>query len=160
MRLIGFLLFGYLPILGGMLTEVDAWYRALDKAPWHPPGWVFGPAWTLLYLTIGLSLWRLDRARGGLGGRVWALLIVHHALNAGWTPVFFGLQRPALALAVLTALFACILILWRTMWRHDRCAAVLWTPYTCWVAFATSLNAWIVFANQGGPPLTSQGLSS
>lgn len=147
MRLLGFILLGYLPILGGLAAGPGAWYDDLAKAPFHPPGWVFGPAWALLYLLIGLSLWRLDRSEGGFDHRRWGLVAVHHLLNAAWTPLFFALHSPALALADIVLLLVAIVALWIPMLRKDRGAAVLFVPYLLWVLFATALNAWIVALN-------------
>ncbi len=72
----------------------DAWYAALVKPAWNPPGWVFGPVWTTLYLLMGTAAWLVWR-RGGWGAqrRPLGWFAAQLALNALWTPLFFGFQR-------------------------------------------------------------------
>ncbi len=40
------------------------WYRRLRKPPWQPPGFVFGPVWTVIYAPIAASM-LVVRRRGG-----------------------------------------------------------------------------------------------
>ena len=84
----------------GAIAPPGAWYAGLAKPPFNPPNWVFGPAWTTLYLMIAVATWRLWRAPAS-PARTRALRLngVQLALNALWTPIFFGLQLPGLALA-------------------------------------------------------------
>ena len=137
-------------VLGGGLaigwaTRPDAWYAALAKPPFNPPNWVFAPVWSLLYVMIavaGARTWvhGLDR-----GFALWAAQLV---LNFAWTPVFFGLHRPGLALVIIVALLAAILAFIVARWHADRISAVLFLPYAAWVAFASLLNASIVMLNE------------
>jgi tryptophan-rich sensory protein len=106
---------------------------------------VFAPVWSLLYVMIAVAgartwLHGLDR-----GFALWAAQLV---LNFAWTPVFFGLHRPDLALAIIAALLAAILAFIVTRWHADRISAVLFLPYAAWVAFASLLNASIVMLNE------------
>ena len=76
-----------------------------------------------------------------------ALWVAQMALNFAWTPAFFLLHRPALALAIVMALLAVILAFIWTRWTADRVSALLFIPYAAWVAFAMLLNAAIVVLN-------------
>lgn len=124
-------------VIGG-LTAPDGWYAALAKPWFNPPNWIFAPAWTVLYVLIGIAGWRVWRLpeRGGALG-VW---IVQLALNFSWTPVFFRLHQIGAALAVVLALLVAILAFIALAWRRDRTAALLFVPYAAWVAFASTLN--------------------
>jgi tryptophan-rich sensory protein len=137
--------------VGGAATSrsVGDWYESLDRAPWNPPSWLFGPAWTVLYVLMAIAAWLV--ARDGLDGSgvlvALALYAVQLALNLGWSIVFFGLRRPGLALLVIAALFVAIAATAIAFYEISPTAAWLLAPYLAWVAFAASLNAWIVFAN-------------
>jgi benzodiazapine receptor len=129
----------------GLTNMPGPWYEGLQKPWFNPPNWVFGPAWTLLYILIAVAGWRI----WGIGpARTARLLwIVQLVLNFAWTPVFFGLRQPGVALVVVLALLAANIAFIVAAWRHDRMAALLFVPYVAWVAFATLLNAVIVVLN-------------
>ena len=126
----------------GMSTAPSAWYAALQKPPFNPPNWVFAPVWTLLYIAIAIAGARSYERGSGL-----ALWVTQLVLNFVWTPVFFGLHRPAAALAVVVALLAATLAFVATQWSADRIGALLFVPYAAWVAFAALLNISIVALN-------------
>ena len=127
-------------VLGSRATlpALAEWYPALRKPPWTPPGWVFGPAWTLLYPVIavaGWMAWREGRARFGP-----LLFLLQLALNAAWPWLFFAQRRPDLALVCIVALWVAILGTIVAFWRSSRGAAILLVPYLAWVGFAAALN--------------------
>ena len=124
------------------------WYAALDKPPWQPPGWAFGPAWTTLYALIAAGSARaLDRATPAERRSLGTALGVNLVLNTGWTWVFFTGHRPRWALAEILVLEASTLDLVRRTGRVDPVAARLLTPYAAWVGFATALTASIARRN-------------
>jgi translocator protein len=129
----------------GYLTAPGAWYAGLEKPWFNPPAWVFGPAWTTLYILIAIAgwmVWRRDRA--GLPMKLWWAQL---ALNFAWTPAFFGARQIGLALAIVLALLGVILVFIATAWREHRMAALLFLPYAAWVAFASTLNGAIFALN-------------
>jgi len=126
----------------GAVARPDGWYAALAKPPFNPPNWVFAPVWSLLYVMIAVAGARTYERAGGF-----ALWLAQMALNFAWTPAFFLLHRPAVALAIVVALLFVILAFIRTRWTADRVSALLFVPYAAWVAFATLLNAAIVVLN-------------
>jgi translocator protein len=129
----------------GYLTAPGAWYSALAKPAFNPPAWVFGPVWTLLYVLIAVAGWRLwRRAPDSWAMRLWWAQL---ALNFLWSPVFFAAHRVDLALDVIALLFAAIVGVIATAWKHDRVVAALFLPYAAWVAFASALNVSIFALN-------------
>lgn len=126
-----------------------AWYRGLDKAPWDPPGWAFGVAWSILYVLMAVAAWLV--LRRGLGRPLvragLSLHLLQLALNLAWTGIFFGAQRPVLALLDLVALAVVVAVMAAVFRRVSRAAAWLQLPYLAWLLLAISLNAWIVAAN-------------
>jgi benzodiazapine receptor len=134
----------------GLATPPGEWYASLAKPAWTPPPWVFGPAWTALYLMMAVAGWRLWRRRDARPREARVALVlfaVQLALNFLWTPVFFGMQAPGLALVVIFLLFAAIVATILAAWQACRTAAVLLVPYLVWVAFASALNAAIWWMN-------------
>lgn len=117
------------------------WYASLKKPSWNPPNWIFGPVWTVLYTVMAIAAWLVWK-RGGFAVQTVALSLFLAQLffNALWSPLFFGLHRPALA-------FADILLLWLTLlgtifafWKVRPVAGALLLPYLVWVTFASALN--------------------
>jgi benzodiazapine receptor len=103
---------------------------------------VFAPVWLLLYVMIAVAGARTYERVSGF-----ALWVVQLVLNFSWTPAFFLLHRPAVALVIVAALFVVILVFIWTRWTVDRVSALLFVPYAAWVAFAALLNAAIVVLN-------------
>ncbi len=127
----------------GTQTTPGAWYQSLAKPSFTPPNWLFGPVWTTLYLIIGWVGARAWLTRGDRG--VWGLQMV---LNFAWSPVFFGLQAPREALAIIAALLATVVLFIIRQWKRDPLSAKLFIPYAAWLMLATSLNVGIVTMNQ------------
>jgi translocator protein len=129
----------------GYLTAPGDWYAALETPPFNPPGWVFGPAWTTLYVLIAVAGWRILQAHAGsVTMKLWWAQL---ALNFAWSPAFFALQQIGLALVIILMLLATILAFIATAWRRDKLAAWLFVPYAAWVAFASTLNGAILVLN-------------
>lgn len=129
----------------GFWARPDGWYAHLNKPSFNPPDWVFAPVWTVLYIMIAIAGWRVFlRAPGGAAMALWAVGL---ALNFMWSPAFFRLRAPALALAVVLSLLAVNVAFFVTSWPLDRAAALLFVPYVVWVAFASLLNAAVVRLN-------------
>jgi tryptophan-rich sensory protein len=119
----------------------DAWYVQLHKPAWNPPNWVFAPVWSTLYLCMGLSaglVWR----RGGFKAQKapLALFVVQLLLNGLWTPLFFGMHRIDLALAIICLLWGYVLMTIKAFLRTSPLAAWLLLPYLAWISFAGILN--------------------
>ncbi len=137
--------------LGGAASTsgLRDWYDGLDRAPWNPPGWVFGPAWTVLYALMAVAAWLV--ARTGLDQRTvqvaLALYGAQLALNLAWSLLFFGARAPGWALADIVALVALVAAATIAFWRIDATAGWLLVPYLAWIVFATTLNVWIVLRN-------------
>ena len=137
--------------LGGLFTASSvnsSWYLELEKPAFNPPGWVFGPVWTLLYASMAVAVWDVWRAnpRARLA---FALFAIQLALNVGWSAAFFGLRSPGLALMEIVVLLIAIAATIYAFRQHRRRAALLMVPYFAWVSFAAVLNASIWWLNRG-----------
>lgn len=137
--------------LGGLATSrgLRDWYDGLDRAPWNPPGWVFGPAWTVLYVLMAVAACLI--ARTGLDHRAvqvaLLLYLAQLAVNLAWSWLFFGARAPGWALADIVLLCFLVAATIAAFWRVDTTAAWLLVAYLAWILFATSLNVWIVLRN-------------
>ncbi|QYY34920.1 TspO/MBR family protein [Ruficoccus sp. ZRK36] len=132
-------------LIVGFAFEGATWYNYLNKPSFTPPGWLFAPVWTLLYVCIGIAGARVFTQAIHPGVRMlWAALLV---LNFLWTPVFFGLHWMGAALVIAGLMTAGIVLFIALCWRRDRVAAWLFVPYALWNGFATVLNASIVHLN-------------
>jgi len=143
-----------LPALGGWLlitfafaaigayasAQAGAFYMALDRPSWAPPAWLFGPAWSVLYLMMAIAAWRVQRATTPDNARPALLLyLVQLVANALWTWLFFAWQRGAWAFVEIMLLWLLIAATIIAFGRRDRIAGLLLVPYIGWVSFATCL---------------------
>ena len=141
--LVGWLLVAFAAAAVGGFASAGAgeFYRELVRPSWAPPGWLFGPVWSVLYLLMGVAAWLVWRARGFAGARSALLLfVVQLAANALWTWLFFVLRHGGLAFAEILVLWALILVTIGLFWRVSRAAATLLLPYLAWVSFASVLT--------------------
>jgi benzodiazapine receptor len=139
-RLVLWLIAAFVPAAIGAPFPAPDYYRRLNKPAWAPPPWIFGPVWTLLYAMIGTSAWLVSR-RGGSGTRTalglwWAQL----ALNAAWTPIFFGARNRGLALVEILATWVVIVATTIAFFTRRATAGLLLLPYLAWVTFASALS--------------------
>jgi len=129
----------------GFFTVPGEWYAGLVKPAFNPPGWLFGPVWTVLYVCIAIAGWRIwQRDRGGWPMKLWWGQL---GLNFFWSPIFFGAHNVGLALVVILLMLSAIIAFIAATSRHDRVAAWLFVPYAAWVAFASLLNGSIFALN-------------
>lgn len=122
----------------GSQFQPGEWYTLLEKPSWNPPGWIFAPVWTLLYILMGIAAWMVWKERG-FTPPVY-LFIGQLALNAFWSYLFFGAHRPDLAFFEIALLFLCILATTVLFWKVRASAGALLLPYLLWVSFASILN--------------------
>ncbi len=150
------LILWYLPVLcvqiiSGRITigSIGPWYRNLNKGCWTPPAWVFGPAWTLLYILMTLSVWMIYRTKSTKSRHRIAFFFFFSQLiaNALWSFLFFKLHMPGWALVDLGLLIFLIVITFIYFFRIHRLAALLLLPYLMWTIYAFSLNAAIWWLN-------------
>lgn len=122
----------------------NAWFDALVKPPFMPPGWAFGVVWPILYALLGIALaiviveppsQRRSLALALFGGQL--------ALNFVWSPIFFAAHDMSLAKIVIFVMAALAAAAARQFLHLRRAAGLLMTPYLAWLVFAAVLNATI-----------------
>ena len=135
--------------IGGALTEIGPWYTSLVKPSWQPPDWVFGPVWTLIYITTGIAGVRAWRLGDASQRRLFVIaLLINCMLNVLWSLLFFKMHRPDLALIEVVALWLSIVPLILLPLRYSPRSSLLMLPYLAWVSVAAYLNLTIVRLNE------------
>lgn len=141
--LLGWLLLAFAAAaVGGFASAgAEAFYGELVSPSWAPPGWLFGPVWSVLYVLMGIAAWLVWRVRGFAGGKSALLVFVFQlAANALWPWVFFVWHRGCLAFAEILLLWLLIAATIGLFWRISRLSAALLLPYLAWVSFASALT--------------------
>jgi tryptophan-rich sensory protein len=122
-----------------------AFYAQLDKPRWAPPAWLFGPAWTVLYVTMAVAAWRVWRTYGfGDAQLALGLYVVQLALNAAWSWFFFVRRSGVQAFVECTMLWMAVAATMIAFAQLDPVAGLLFVPYLAWVSFAAALT-WSVW---------------
>jgi benzodiazapine receptor len=122
----------------GAIFPPGTWYRNLNTPVWTPPDWLFPVAWMVIYVCMAYAGARAAiLPDNGVAMALWSLQI---ALNALWTPVFFGLRRIKAGMGVLAALWMSVAAAMAALWSMDWIAGLLFVPYLCWVTVAAALN--------------------
>lgn len=143
-----FLNFGGLALGNYLMNNgpVSEWYTSLNQAPWTPPGWVFGVAWTLIMICFSIYLVKLFQQQNSL--RTWVIYGIALVLNISWNYVFFNIHLTAAGLINIILLTLVILYFFLNFkslvpetWK------LLLLPYIIWLFLATSLNTYIVIYN-------------
>ena len=149
LRTIIFLLINFAGLLiGGLFTGEGVpsdWYQNLNKAPWTPPGWVFGFAWTTIMICFSLFLSVLWKKIASIQfTTLYSILLI---LNVSWNPLFFYFRWIFIALIVIAFLTYLIGYTANKYKGEMRYYNLLLLPYFIWLIIATSLNAYIVIYN-------------
>ncbi len=131
--------------LGGIITakKIPTWYNRLIRPKFNPPNWLFGPVWTILYLSIGFSgylIWSKEQSFSEIHKTEWAVYFIQLILNFIWTPLFFGfnlLLISAIEIILLDLFILSNIILFA---KINIVAGLILIPYFIWVSFASYLN--------------------
>jgi benzodiazapine receptor len=137
-------------IIGGLMTDVGPWYESLRFPRLRPPNWLFGPAWTVIFILIaaaGVVVWE-SAEDPATRFRLVTLFFVNGLLNLLWSPLFFKMRRPDWAFYELLLFWLSILVLILELTRSSSFAAWLLAPYLAWVTFAGWLNWRVVELNK------------
>jgi translocator protein len=142
--------------LGSIFTipNIPTWYAGLTKPFFNPPNWLFAPAWTILFLLMGISLYIIlesgvekNNQKNGLKKKAIIFFIIQFFFNFLWSLLFFGLKNPLLGFIGILILIVFIVLTIIYFYKINKTAAYLLIPYIAWVCFATILNFSILLLN-------------
>lgn len=139
----------FLPaIVGFYFTSqaIPTWYATLDKPSFNPPDWIFAPVWTILYLTLAVSLYFIMTSRTKNSIAIY-FFFTQLVLNAVWSILFFGLKNPLLSFIDIIVLWIFTLITIITSARVSKTSSLILIPYLLWITFAMILNYYILVLN-------------
>ena len=149
-RILLFLLINFAALaVGGLFTSKGVpseWYIQLNKAPWTPPGWVFGAAWFTIMVCFSVYMAYLYKAPVNTSILI-VLFSVQWVLNVMWNPVFFYFHAAVAGLLIISALTILVGYLLLHYFTAGKTISLLLLPYFVWLLIATSLNAYIVIKN-------------
>jgi benzodiazapine receptor len=141
LALVGWLAVCFAASTTAVFVSTGGWYAVLLKPSWNPPAWLFGPAWSLLYVLMAVAAWLVWREGGWkTQQRQLRLFLLHWLLNALWTPLFFGMHQLGPAFAEIIILWLVLAATLISFWGVRKIAGVLLVPYLAWVSFAAALN--------------------
>jgi len=129
--------------LGAIATtpEIEGWYKTITKPSWNPPGWIFGPVWTTLYIMMAIAAWLVWKQAGFKAAQLPLIsFAVQLLLNVCWSWIFFGMHQPGWAFVEIIFLWLAILTTIILFFKKSVAAGGLMVPYLAWVSFASVLN--------------------
>ena len=135
--------------IGGLFTNDGVssnWYETINKAPWTPPGWVFGFAWTTIMICFAIYMAFLIQSKVNKKTVV-LLFSVQLILNMAWNPIFFYFQSVSIGLICISLLTLLIAYLFFNFWKVLKVKSLFLAPYLIWLVVATSLNLYILLYN-------------
>ena len=118
----------------------DSWYLLLNKSELNPPSYVFGTVWPILYILMMVSAFLTHK-------KIFSIFIIQLFFNAAWSWLFFRFQMPLIALLDIYLLIAINIYILNLMYKENKLAFFLYTPYVVWISFASYLNLFIVINN-------------
>ena len=121
------------------------WYMTLNRAPWTPPNWLFGVAWSFIMLCFSFYMTFLYLKIPTT--KVMTLFVIQFLLNVAWNFVFFNQHMIAVGLGTIVALTFIITVFLVTYLRTLKFISLLILPYFIWIWIATSLNLYILINN-------------
>ena len=151
-KILSFILFALITysasVIGSIVTIEfkEPWYSFLIKPSYNPPGWVFAPVWSTLYLMMTIAIWSFWHSKNKDMNTVY-IYFIHIVFNTTWSVVFFVFYKMVLALAVLIFLIFLIIVLMVRFRRVNMLSFYIMIPYLLWCCFALILNFNLILLN-------------
>tara|TARA_B110001452_G_scaffold267526_1_gene277860 strand:- start:3767 stop:4231 length:465 start_codon:yes stop_codon:yes gene_type:complete len=123
----------------------EPWYSQIILPSFNPPGWVFPPVWTALYIMMSLAIWKIWINL--FEEKILKIYFIHLFFNATWSVIFFGFHQIGLALINLIIILIFIIILMKIYLKKNKISFYLMVPYFLWSSYALILNISIFLQN-------------
>ena len=130
--------------IGSFFTtpSIPTWYATLNKPSFNPPNWLFAPAWTTLFILMGIAvflIWRKGLKKKAVKNAL-IIFLLQLVFNTLWSFLFFKFHSPFWALVDIGVLWSLISLSLIKFWKINKAAGILLIPYLLWVSFASFLN--------------------
>lgn len=123
----------------------NQWYQNLNQAPWTPPGWVFGVAWTTIMFCFSIYMAYLVKTLGF--NKIAVAFGIQFILNVIWNYIFFNLHQTDFGLLIISLLTIVVFYFFFKYYKDLKGKSFFILPYMIWLLIATSLNLYIVLYN-------------
>lgn len=120
-------------LLGGLVGLLTVSKNKIDS---FIPSFVFPVVWTILYILMGISSYRVYEESGSIP----KIYIIQLILNLLWSFVFFNFRLFVLAFIWLIVLFICVIKMIKEFNKIDKVSGYLQIPYAIWLIIAGILN--------------------
>ncbi|MFC1653253.1 TspO/MBR family protein [Patescibacteria group bacterium] len=126
------------------------WYQQLIKPSWAPPSWLFGPVWTVLYILISISFFRVFQlfSQKKIAFIIILPFILNLIFNLLFTTLQFGLKNNLLAAIDIILVLVTLLWAMKAIYPHAKWISFIQIPYLLWVSFATVLQLSVTYLNK------------
>ena len=130
----------------------------LKQAPWSPPGWLFGPAWTFNNFILLWALFKIiNMDHGSIKNSLLFMQIFIWVIFYSFDFVYFNKKSPILA-AIWTKTDSLLaLISFLIAWYPDHNLAYCYIPLLIWTVFASTVAAYQALYN-GDPVFKTKPL--
>lgn len=122
-------------------------YNTLNKPPLSPPGILFPIVWTILFILMGISIYRVMMSNSDKKKEGRLIYFIQLIINALWTPIFFGLNEYFLAFLWILMLILLVVTMLIVFSKIDKISTYINIPYLIWLLFACYLNFGIFVLN-------------
>ncbi len=126
-----------------------SWYAQLIKPSWAPPSWLFGPAWTVLYILIAISFGKVFMLayQKEIPFAVVLPFTLNLFFNFIFSPLQFNLKSNILAAVDIVLVLATLIWAMIAIYPHVKWVTYMQIPYVLWVSFATVLQLTVTYLN-------------
>lgn len=151
--LLAFVAMNFAAAVSGAVFTPGEWFKRLAKPSWQPPNWAFPLVWSILYLLNAVAGWFVWKAAGDTtaGQVALAVYVGSLILNAGWSAIFFGMRKIAVATFEAVLLWLSVLLQIVLFYNLDATAGLMLIPYLVWVTIAVALSAKMWQLNGAAP---------
>lgn len=115
-------------------------YKSLNKPPFSPPGFLFPIVWTILFVLMGISIYKIVKTGSPNTKEAKLIYFIQLIVNALWTPIFFGLDEYFLAFLWILMLILLVITMLIIFSKIDKISVYLNIPYLLWLLFACYLT--------------------
>ena len=133
--------------LPSFFIKISDTYKSLKKPPFSPPGFLFPIVWTILFILMGISIYRIMQSKSDNKKDARLLYFIQLIINACWTPIFFGFNQYFLAFLWILMLILLVVVMILMFFKIDKVSAYLNIPYLIWLLFACYLNFGVYILN-------------